>query len=111
MLGNLLDDIAEDNELWSGTLRLLSLLFLLIAAVLSLLKYTTPVTGWTWDRVPSYVWPWRHEHKVRCVNFRMVEYWPASRRAIEAWRSDVDTLGDGVGKLVRNARRVRQPEG
>jgi hypothetical protein len=70
MLGKLLDDIADDNELASGTARLLSLVFLLIAAVLSLLEYTRPVTGWTWDWVPSYVWPWPHGHKVQHVNFR-----------------------------------------
>lgn len=70
MLGKLLDDIAEDNELQSGTLRLLSLLFLLIAAVLSLLEYTKPMTGWTWNWVPSSIWPWPREAKVQHVNFR-----------------------------------------
>lgn len=70
MLGKLLEDITEDNELQSGALRLLSLAFLIIAAALSLLEYTKPVTGWTWEWVPSYVWPWRHEHKVQHVNFR-----------------------------------------
>lgn len=241
MLRRLLDDIAEDNELQSGTLLLLSLLFLLIAAVLSLLEYTKPVTDWTWDWVPSYVWPCRQDQKVQHVNFRpdfinglialtlvaplymrgllkwkpslysiisfslillvfasfvtmalggggtnngfirgslltavvlswlgirsvagiswllalgtgiysvnansitmglagfvcvasatlglllhsglnpgdlvqglMVEYWPASRRAIEASRGDVGALGDSFGKLARNTRRVGLPGG
>jgi hypothetical protein len=39
--------IADDNELDSGTLRFLSLVFLLICGTMSFLKYTHD--GWLWD--------------------------------------------------------------
>lgn len=67
MITKLLKDIADDNELSSGTLRLLSLLFLIMAAGLSLLEYTRPPSWWDW--VPSSVWPWRHATYDRHVRF------------------------------------------
>jgi hypothetical protein len=39
----------------------------------------------------------------------MVEYWPATRRAIEASRSDVGALGDGMGNLARTTSRIGLP--
>ncbi|TVT50994.1 MAG: hypothetical protein FHP94_01410 [Denitromonas halophila] len=57
MLSKLKKVIADDNELDSETLRVLSLLFLLISGVMSFFKYTN--VGWLWNSSitfqPSYI--------------------------------------------------------
>ncbi|MGO4998133.1 hypothetical protein [Oceanisphaera sp. W20_SRM_FM3] len=47
MLKNIKAVVANDNELDSETLRLLSLIFLLICGLMSFFKYTH--VGWLWD--------------------------------------------------------------
>jgi hypothetical protein len=47
MLSKIKKAIADDNELDSETLRILSLLFLLISGVMSFFKYTH--VGWLWN--------------------------------------------------------------
>jgi hypothetical protein len=72
MFRAVLKDIAEDNELQSGTLRLLSLIFLLIAATLSLLQYTRPTTWYEWvsSSVSRDWWPFQTPARSAPINFR-----------------------------------------
>lgn len=72
MFRAVLKDIAEDNELQSGTLRLLSLIFLLIAATLSLLQYTRPTTWYEWvsSSVSRDWWPFQTPARSALINFR-----------------------------------------
>lgn len=77
MFRTLLKDVAEDNELKSGTLRILSLAFLLIAATLSVLEYTRPTTWLEW--VSSSVsrswwwspwWPFQTPARATAISFK-----------------------------------------
>lgn len=72
MLRTLLSDIAEDNELQSGTLRVLSLIFLLIAATLSLLEYTRPTSWFEWvsSSVSRDWWPFQSPTRSKPISFR-----------------------------------------